>query len=521
MVLNFLQRNWPVLLLLIIGYFTLAIHLDNRPMLMWDESRNAVNAMEMAENGHPFVRYYQEAPDVWETKPPMLTWFQAISMNIFGYNTFAARFPIMLFAFFTLLVIYFVMGRISRSQGSGLLAGIVLLTTAGYVGNHVARTGDHDALLAFWMLLQLVFLFDAVENPQHRNRSMVFFTISLIFAVLTKSIAGLFFLPGFLIWLILVREFRNTLLRPFTFILFLVWLFGVGIYYLIHEKLQPGYISSVFGDEIWNRFTNANHNHDLHQESIFFYFKNLFAERFFPWMYFIPVSIWLVFNRGDSSEKKWLLMLLSVAFSTLLILSFGTAAHWYDAITLPLLAMIVGMGLNHLSLSFSPGPGRRTRPAPSLFSLLFFLAILLPPLVGAFTRSLHNGEIWQDEKYGVAMDMAEKKVPSLDHYTVAHQGYNAVALFYVEQRKYEGKTHPILTDNFKELKRGDTLLTCQDWIVDSLLLKNHCDTLWSRDGCSVVVVRGRRISNQPIWSDSTVTIPLDSLNKLLGQYHPQ
>jgi hypothetical protein len=87
--------------------------------------------------------------------------------------------------------------------------------------------------------------------------------------------------------------------------MFLLLIGVLGIYYLIRENLQPGYLSLVWEGEIWPKFSNSNGVHDLHQESIFFYVKNLFVERFYPWLYFLPVSIWLIVNRGTTPEKRF------------------------------------------------------------------------------------------------------------------------------------------------------------------------------------------------------------------------
>jgi hypothetical protein len=47
------------------------------PMELWDESRNANNAMEIAKHGGWTVPTFGHAPDHWNTRPPLLIWIVA------------------------------------------------------------------------------------------------------------------------------------------------------------------------------------------------------------------------------------------------------------------------------------------------------------------------------------------------------------------------------------------------------------------------------------------------------------
>jgi hypothetical protein len=181
----------------------------------------------------------------------------------------------------------------------------------------------------------------------------------------------------------------------------------------------------------------------------------------------------------------------------LLVISLGTAAYWYDAPLLPLLSMTVGAGLYHLAVSLSPGPGRRFRPAPGFFTILFLVAILTPPLVNAVDRALHNGEVGNDEKYGVCMEAVEKKFPDMHNYQVLHQGYNAVIVFYTEMRAFTQGANAQWIEHTRDLPTVDTVLTCQGYQIDSLQLRFTCDTLWEKEGCYLVSVRAKRFRQAP------------------------
>jgi len=67
-----------IILFLSLVYFPIFLHLDILPLRMWDEARYAINAYEMNQNGNFIVTHYQGQPDMWNTKPPLMIWFQAL-----------------------------------------------------------------------------------------------------------------------------------------------------------------------------------------------------------------------------------------------------------------------------------------------------------------------------------------------------------------------------------------------------------------------------------------------------------
>lgn len=70
------QKYIPFLLLAI-GFVLLSVPLwlkiDVLPLRLWDESRNAVSAIEMYETQDWLVSIVDYVPDNWDLKPPLLT----------------------------------------------------------------------------------------------------------------------------------------------------------------------------------------------------------------------------------------------------------------------------------------------------------------------------------------------------------------------------------------------------------------------------------------------------------------
>ncbi len=96
------------------------------PLFDWDEINFAECAREMlASNNYSDVQLYFHP--FWE-KPPLFIWLQALSMNVFGVNDFAARFPNALCGVITLLVLYR-SGKELNDQKFGLTWAFVYAST--------------------------------------------------------------------------------------------------------------------------------------------------------------------------------------------------------------------------------------------------------------------------------------------------------------------------------------------------------------------------------------------------------
>ena len=85
---------WP-LTLAVVAFAALFLgwNIAFRPIVLWDELRLAVNALEMTIRGFGLVTTYGFRPDLWNTKPPLLIWLQAGAMDVFGPDEWALRLP--------------------------------------------------------------------------------------------------------------------------------------------------------------------------------------------------------------------------------------------------------------------------------------------------------------------------------------------------------------------------------------------------------------------------------------------
>jgi hypothetical protein len=125
----------------------------------------------------------------WE-KPPFFIWLQAASMNIFGVNEFAARFPNSICAIATLVTLY-IAGTKFHSQKFGIMWTLIY---AGMLLPHLYfKSGIIDPWFNLFIFLSLYQFILVANNPSGRSE-LVRAALGGIFlglAVLTKGPAAL------------------------------------------------------------------------------------------------------------------------------------------------------------------------------------------------------------------------------------------------------------------------------------------------------------------------------------------
>lgn len=141
---------WHLIGVCLLAFFPIFYQLGTEAIHIWDEAIYANNAVEMLENGNIWVLYNNGEPSLYNTKPPLAIWLQVLSMKFFGVNEWAVRLPSAFAALGTCLMLFYFLKRWCNAS-VGYLAVLFLLTSKGFVQNHVALSGDLDALLCFFI----------------------------------------------------------------------------------------------------------------------------------------------------------------------------------------------------------------------------------------------------------------------------------------------------------------------------------------------------------------------------------
>jgi len=474
-----------LLALLPLLYFSFFARLTEIPVRIWDEARNANNALEMYLHGRWLIPYYEGAPDMWNTKPPLLIWLQAAGMHLFGTGELALRLPSALAAALTAILLWhWLTVRLNRPW-AGFLAGAVLATTYAYVDNHAARTGDYDALLVLFTTFAALCCFNWLEDGR-RKWLWLFFT-ALALAVLTKSVAGLTLLPGICLFALARRGFR-ILRQPSFYGGLLLFLVLVGGYYLLRERYNPGYLHAVYENELGGRYLQTLEGHKY---PFLFYFDNLRIWRFAWWTPFAAVAFIAGFLDKKLLVKRITLFNLLMVFPFLLIVSLGgTKLDWYELPLYPFLALQTGLLLhtawNRLSARLPANTNLRISIAVILFALVFFV-----PFRGNMRRVYHFKEkAWDEgpERQAYFLQDALRRGNRLDDYTFCYSDYNGQLYYYVNRLQAQGSGVRLFADT-DGLPAGRTVVVSEPALEQSLLQRYPVKKLGEKFGCTVYLVR--------------------------------
>jgi len=402
-------------------------------MSLWDESRLAVNALEMCENGNLIVTHFEGEPDMWNTKPPLLIWVQAFFMKLFGYNLLAFRLPSAIAGFITVLMVFFFCEKILLNERLGYFASLILITSAGYITDHVTRTGDYDAMLTMWTTLSifLTYTLSLRIGKKSYNKLLYFIALGFGFAVLTKGIAGILFLPGVMIFLLLQKQIFSLLKNKHFYVAICLFIGMVFSYYFLRELKNPGYLEAVWNNELGGRYFLINENNS---KEFSFYFRKMYESKFIPWLYFIPFSLFLTI-RENENIRNVIKLLSIIVFTFLLIISISkTKPIWYDAPVYPLLAIIVGLGMEKIYLGLKDYL-QLNQLRNSILTILFLIGIFGSVYQKQMRQSYWVSQLWtvpEQKRFKMFMD----QIPQFKNYTIFIANYNAPIIFY---KKVYGK----------------------------------------------------------------------------------
>jgi 4-amino-4-deoxy-L-arabinose transferase-like glycosyltransferase len=212
------QSKQHYIIIIVLGCLLFLPYLGKIHLFDWDEINFAEAAREMITTGDYLTVRIDYEP--FHEKPPLFFWMQAISMNIFGVNEFAARLPNAIIGIITLLVIYSI-GKKKFDEWFGLLW--VLAYIGSFLPHIYFKTGIIDPTFNLFMFLSVYFIskflleYEIGSLPSRKKFKFLLFAGNIAaLAVLTKGPVG-FLLPS-LTWIVfwfVKRKQKNFQFRSF------------------------------------------------------------------------------------------------------------------------------------------------------------------------------------------------------------------------------------------------------------------------------------------------------------------
>ncbi|RYE19596.1 MAG: hypothetical protein EOP51_19565 [Sphingobacteriales bacterium] len=477
--------------LLAIALFPIFWQAGSLPIYLWDEARLAINAAEMTGNGNLLVTHFRGEPEMWNTKPPLMIWLQAAFIKMLGFTEIAVRMPSLLAATATCFLIFFICRRLTGSVWSGIFSVFLLITTPGYMKDHVARTGDFDALLIFFVTSYVVCFFLFLEHE--KKKYLYLSALALTLAVFTKGIAGLLVAPALLIYTIYKRKLGYIVGQKEIYISAFFFLVAIGSYYIAREAVNPGYLKAVMENELGGRYlsTLEGHNHPPT-----FYIDNFLKSKLIPWIFFFPFCVFVLLISGDKTIRSF--TILALLFITVLLVIISTAQtklDWYDAPVFPFIAIVTGLGLYMIlqSLHYLYSIKRTQMFFCSALFLLFYF-----PYAGLLNRYLkEKSESYAsrpDAYYGPAIKETLKKQPELKEMIMFREnGYNGSLEFYMYGYNAEGliisEAYPENIDNFVS---SQVVITCDANLRKKLTEKYRTSLIYESHACGAFKILGKK-----------------------------
>ena len=168
----------------------------------WDEINFAECAREMVTSGKYSTVTIDYLP-FWE-KPPLFIWMQALSMKIFGINEFAARFPNVVAALFTILTLIY-HGAQHQNRKFGYW------WAAFYIGSFLPNMYFHSGIIDPWFNL---FIFNSIAfyylgTSKQRIPEFLFAGLFAGLAVMTKGPVAILLIAASVFLFHLITKFKS------------------------------------------------------------------------------------------------------------------------------------------------------------------------------------------------------------------------------------------------------------------------------------------------------------------------
>lgn len=342
-------------------YFAIGVY----PLFDNNDGLYAGIAKQMLLHKDFVIPHLNEVPYI--EKPPLLYWLLSLSFSLFGFTAFAARFVTATSAaLICVVMVYFT--RKTKQPQIGIISSIIFASSIGV--SIIARMVYFDMLFTLFASSALFCLFYWYDSQKISILRIGYLFLGL--AILAKGLIALVLICGsFGMFLLLQREFRclYKVLDPIGIILFLAVVLPWHIAAVIQHK---GFAWQYFVEEHVMRFLNQREPHDYYHGPIHYYLPRIMVY-LFPWSLFMPLIFWQNKN-ADREEKKILKFCWCCLLIPLLFFSVSSAkANYYMIISMPALAMILGIKIKNLSPKIF-----------NIWSLVILLMVAVAASIGFF-----------------------------------------------------------------------------------------------------------------------------------------
>lgn len=440
------------------------------PILQWDEARYVNNSVEILRNGHWLDFRMDGQIDTWNFKPPLVLWLQVLSMKIWGATEWGVRFPTVLAGIGIVLLLFWFSVKVLQSPRIGLITGLFFLASSGFIGPHMGRTADLDAVQTFFTTLYSLLFIRYLLEGQHPRNTFALLGALLVMAFLCKGMPGLLLLPYLFIISLLHGNYKKVLLTKYLYLFGVAALLLCAGYYLLRDLNHPGYWEMVKKSE-FNRFSGKGV--EWHIQPASFYVDNFVAsKRYFPLIYLLPLTLSAFFFLGAERLRKVFTYLWVIVAGYLIFISIPPVKlEWYDAPLYPFFALLFGIAVSE-GASKLAGQFKIPAAATSL-ALVITLACCFLPYRHIWQKVQYAPEKMSDFEWeGVFIRQLQEAHPDWLDYVILKQVKHPEHLDQVKfyQKTFEYRFHAPITveSDPQQIRPGRRVLVSQPALSDSI-----------------------------------------------------
>jgi 4-amino-4-deoxy-L-arabinose transferase-like glycosyltransferase len=273
-------------------------------------------------------------------KPPLVYWCEILSLQLFGTNEFAARFPVVLATITWFFATAALVERLSGRRIYGVCAALILATFSGtYLFTHLVMPEPFSALLFVCTFYALVCALQSVSGTV-RDRWLLCAWALIALGTLTKGLHSLLVplvvgCASFALKRSTRGTWRRFFFRPHGWILFFAM---VTPWYVATELRYPGFLADQLGNEQVGNIVNQRWPVDSDRVPLAQFFLEHVAF-FFPWSFFLPGAVLTLWeSRRFWLRGEWHLLVLFLLINVVGIL-FAKIQDYYLLISWPVVAI--------------------------------------------------------------------------------------------------------------------------------------------------------------------------------------
>lgn len=381
-ILKILYKNYPVLLLSLLGVLIFITNLD---VLMVNimEARNFISAREMLTHNNWIFTTMNEVARY--EKPPLPTWLTAISVYLFGMeNLFAYRLPAGLTSIFLIIIFFKLQLLLDMRKKIAFISSAILMTSFYIVFS--GRDGQWDIFTHAFML---GCIFNFIRMLKSTSKSYLYAIFTGLFfgaSLLSKGPVSLYalFLP-FLVSYGFTYKFQNlrALWKPLMVFLLVGIISGCWWLWIVHTFDTEAFVEVAELES--GRWLSYN-------VRPFWYYWSFFTQSgIWTIPAFVSLFYWYLKPRV-SNFKAYKFYILWTLFSVLLLSIIPEKKSRYLLPVLIPLAMTTGFYVEYIIKNFRNRLSKMERfPIYLNFIILILIAIASPFVLYYF----FGPEIWE------------------------------------------------------------------------------------------------------------------------------